>query len=110
MNKTTRVALDYCANLVSETENEGFMLALLRRQKGEWVSVEGLCLEVGISTPPSRGPGADLAVAWLDEPSGLDGYAAIVFFSARELWSTIAIYNRHRLLGGTRTFHGYPAE
>ena len=102
MNKNTRAVLDYCANLLSETENEGFLFALLRRQKGDWVSVSYLCVEVAISAPPSRGPGADLTVTWLDEPSGLDGYVAIVFFSGRELWSSIAIYNRDRLLKSFR--------
>lgn len=99
MNKMARAALDYCANLLSETENERLMLALFRRPKGEWVLVSGLCNEVEVGAPPSRGPGADLAVVWLDEPSGLDGYATIVFFSAKELWSTAAIYNRDWLLG-----------
>lgn len=98
MNKTTRAVLDYCADLVSETQAEGFMRALFQRRKGEWVSVSILCIESGIDGPPSRGPGADLAVTWLDEPSGLDDFSAIVFFSARELWSTIAIYNRERLV------------
>ncbi len=98
MNKATRVVLDYCANLLSETENEQFMLALFQRQKGEWVSVSRLCNEVGLGAPPSRGPGRDLAVTWLDEPSGVDGYATIVFFSPQEFWSTVAVYNRDWLL------------
>jgi hypothetical protein len=98
MSKTSRAVLDYCADLLSDSNNESFMRALFRRQKGEWVPVSRICIEIGIHMPPARGPGVDLAVTWLDEPSGLDGYASVVFFSARGLWSNIAIYNRDLLL------------
>lgn len=94
MTKATRIVLDYCANLLSETRNEPFLRALFRRSKGEWVAVRSLCGETGTPIPPEKGPGADLLVVWLDEPDNLDGYCTIVFFSPTELWSNVAIYNQ----------------
>jgi hypothetical protein len=98
MSKVTRKVLDYCADLLSETKNEAFMLGLFERPKAEWVGVRDLCSDVHAPVPPQAGPGKDLMVVWLDEPDRLDDYSTIVFFSPSELWSTAAIYNRKRLL------------
>lgn len=100
MNRVDRAVLDYCADLLSETRHEAFLRALFRCAKGEWVAVETLCVETGARLPPAKGPGGDLVVTWLDEPSKLEGYATVVFLSPTELWSTVAMYNRALLLDG----------
>lgn len=92
---------DYCADLLSEKGNEALLKALFGRPKGQWTLVRDLCVKVGIPGPPMRGAGVDLVVVWLDEPSGLDDYSSIVFFSPVELWSTAALYNRSRLFDAT---------
>jgi hypothetical protein len=88
---------NYCADRLSEKKNESLLKSLFACPKGQWILVRDLCIKVGIPGPPIRGAGVDLVVVWLDDPSGLDDYLSIVFFSPVELWSTAALYNRSRL-------------
>jgi hypothetical protein len=88
---------DDVADLLSERRNEPFLRALFRRQKGGWSSLPELCREASIE-PPATAVG-HVHVGWLDDPDETPGYALVIFVAMGELQSTIAIYNRARLLG-----------
>ena len=48
--------------------------------------------------PPALTPGRRVHVSWLDDPEQTPGYALVVFVATGELLSSIAVYNRARLL------------
>lgn len=97
MDKRERATFDYCADLLSLRQNEGFMRLLMRSDAGAWLSVADAARTSGVQPPPHSGLREDLRVTWLVHPTSGDGDAVVVFYSPDTMWSTLAIYNRARL-------------
>ncbi len=88
---------DEVADLLSAKRNEPFLHALFKRPKGAWAELPALCREASVD-PPALTPGRRVHVSWLDDPEQTPGYALVVFVATGELLSSIAVYNRARLL------------
>jgi hypothetical protein len=95
------LVLDYCADLLSESEFEPLIDEVLSAPLGHWNDVHSLCARLGLRAPPAVENGVDLMVAWLTAPAIGPGTVILVFASESELWSTISLYSRLRALRAT---------
>jgi hypothetical protein len=96
MGEDDVVLSNACTDLVSLKSLEVFPLKLLTtRAAGAWENVRELCQDVGVNPtilPPS------FFVSWLPDPVCTDHYAVILFYDDETKWSTVAHYNRGRLM------------
>lgn len=94
---------DLIADFVTDKPYIGCLATLFRMPKGEWVSLEQLCKNVpsfpatiALYNLPSEIP-QEVFVAWLDHPwnDESNDFVIITFYCDREMFNTVAIYNRH---------------
>lgn len=91
---------DLTADLLSDTRYEPALVQLFSQKAGIWVLVASVVDNEPRLKAVEEAAGGPLHMAWMDY-SGSDygdGYCTIAFFVEASLWSSIAIYNRGRLL------------
>lgn len=91
-----------CADLLSFEKFEPFVRRLLASPSGAWLTIAECCRDLPELPKYAEELFADDAealvvshLAWPETES--EGYELVLFVHCRELWSTVASYNRLRL-------------